>query len=91
MLVLAFIEFSFAMAIASAEISIAKTFAAGSLFAMAIAMHPEPVPISRIQGKPVLSFARIHSTSSSVSGRGISTEGLTLNLIPKNSVSPRIY
>src|SRR5207248_495002 len=77
------------------------TGAPGSSLASAIAMQPEPVPISAIS-KPAPSVfcerparssrnARRSSATSmtcSVSGRGISTSGVTSNSSPQNSCFP---
>ena len=60
---------------AFAETSTAVTSALGSDLASEIAMHPEPVPISIIfKGLEVsATVVSTQSTSSSVSGRGMST------------------
>ena len=60
---------------AFAETSTAITSALGSDFANEIAIHPEPVPISIIfNGLEVsATVTSTQSTSSSVSGRGMST------------------
>ena len=79
---LLYIAFSEATFKASSEISIAETFTAGRFFASAIAIHPEPVPISNKVLGFLLQFAIIQSTNSSVSGRGMSVAGVTLKGSP---------
>ena len=83
--------FSRATARASVEMSHASTMARGSLRLSAIAMQPLPVPRSiRRKGSLPCSLAT-QSMSSAVSGRGMSTAGLTLNSIPQNGVRPSMY
>ena len=79
-----------AIANASSEISQASTSASGSLLSREIAMHPLPVPISN--RRRAFGFSStISSTSSAVSGRGISTPEATLKFLPQNSAIPRMY
>ena len=63
--------------IAFSELSHASTVASGVFLANETAIHPLPVPISRMYGFSGRESDSIHSTSSSVSGRGISTSGVT--------------
>ena len=69
--------FFLAMDKASLEISRAKMLELGRLCFREMAMHPEPVPISRISMfsflKYLFIFFRVFSTSNSVSKRGIKT------------------
>jgi len=63
--------FSLAIEIAFEDISIAETLDWGRLFFKDIAMHPDPVPMSRIDIFLLKFSCIIRSTSSSVSGLGI--------------------
>ncbi len=89
---------------AAGEISVAINFVPGKSFASAIAIHPEPVPMSAICSPSPLSVclrpARISRSASrssatsitcSVSGRGIKTSGVTSNSSPQNSCLPVRY
>ena len=92
------LAFSRAMVNARSEMSHANTEAIGSSAASVTAMQPEPVPMSRME-TPLFpsseagawSAESIHWQSSSVSGLGINTPGLTTNRRPKNSASPTTY
>ena len=53
-------------------------------------MQPLPVPTSSSRRAVGCSLVT-HSTSSSVSGRGMSTPSRTLKLMPQNSASPSSY
>ena len=90
-----------AMTRAAGEMSVAKIWAAGSSFARATAMQPEPVPMSAMErfspvslgGRPALSSrtarrSRATSIRCSVSGRGIRTSGVTSKSRPQNSWWP---
>jgi len=86
--------FSIAILKASLEISIPKTSDAGKCFFKLIAIHPDPVPISIIEGD--VNFSLLHSvimyfTSSSVSGRGINVYSLTFKVKSKKYDLPVIY
>jgi hypothetical protein len=82
---------------AAGEMSVAVMWAWGRWWARAMAMAPEPVPMSRIWrgavGSGWVSFSseRTASTRSSVSGRGMRTAGATWSARPKNSCSPVMY
>ncbi len=75
--------FTLATFSASTEISMAVIFASVFSEAMAMEIHPDPVPISKMFG--VVKFPiqlRATSTRRSVSGRGINTLGFTFILCP---------
>ena len=75
---------------ASSDISTPVTTVPGSSSAILQAMHPEPVHRSSTL-PPAGMRCTAHSTSSSVSGLGIRTEGLTLKRLPRNSWKPVTY
>ena len=69
--------------------SVAWMQASGSSAASERAMHPDPVPTSTVSGRVVpLRTPLAASTSSSVSGRGISTSGVTRNSCRQNDCVP---
>ncbi len=82
---------------AAAETSVATTRACGNSCASATARQPEPVPTSAIAQRCCeraiahCSFAKATSMTCSVSGRGISTSGVTSNSRPQNSCRPVRY
>ena len=92
---LLWLAFSRAILSASSEMSHAVTSASGISAANVQAMHPLPVPISKIEYLSLITFRcslpTIHWQSSSVSGRGISTYSLTINVRPQKSVCPKTY
>ena len=78
-----------AHASASREASVASTCACGRSPASARAMAPEPVPRSSTRsGRSGGNCSSTASTSVSVSGRGISTAGVTRRSSPQNSRRP---
>ena len=85
-----FSAFVRAIASASDEISIAHTSLSLTMRLRAMAMHPLPVQRSKILAPHLASLAT-QSTSSSVSGRGISTPSATRSSISANSALPMIY
>ena len=65
------------------ELSTPTTLASGLSFAIVIAMHPDPVPISNILGDlTAFNLVKAISISLSVSGRGIRTSGVIINSLP---------
>ena len=86
---------SWAMRRASSEISQAETSTSGISRARVMAMQPLPVPISSSLHFSQLFFrfslSMIHSQSSAVSGRGMSTPGATWNCRPQKSAVPKTY
>ena len=82
-----------ASASASALRSTPTPVAAGSSESRAISRQPEPVPRSRIRSgaRRSLIWASAASTTVSLSGRGISTAGVTWKARLQNSRSPRMY
>ena len=85
--------FSSAVASASSDMSHAVTSAPAMSSAAVIAMHPLPVPMSRMRGAgfSLLPRLRMSCISPSVSGRGMSTPGRTANVRPQNVSQPRTY
>ena len=80
--------FCLAMRKASAEMSMAVTLCPSR--ERLIAMHPEPVPMSRMREEGLASWM-MKFTSSLVSGRGISTPGSTWKVCPQNLHSCNTY
>ena len=72
------VAFFLAVSNAGSEISVPLAVLPGMLTARAIAIAPEPVPISSSEPVNPLFSLIIRLTSSSVSGLGISVELLTL-------------
>jgi len=73
------------------EISVAYILALGRCLASAMAIAPQPVPISAIKqdsGSFVFASSIAFSTRISVSGRGIIVFGVTIKFMPKNSLCP---
>lgn len=83
--------FSLATVNASADMSQASIVACGSCLLSAMAMQPLPVPRSSMRGCCVACSQTIQSTSSAVSGRGMSTDEFTANSIPQNGAFPSMY
>ena len=82
--------FSRATSRAGAETSVAQISARAHSFARETAMAPLPVPISRIRHGPGREARKSNtvSTKCSVSGRGMSTSGVTRNSRDQNSCDP---
>ena len=74
-----------AMERAASDMSTAVTAEPGASSASVQAMQPEPVQRSSARPPPCRSHPEATAASSSVSGLGISTAGLTLNRRPQNS------
>ena len=83
--------FSFATARASDEMSVPTPRAAGRSLSTASRIAPEPVPRSIIwNASPCEKAARATSMMVSVSGRGLSTSGVTFSMIFQNPLRPRM-
>ena len=75
---------------AACETSAASTSACGKAWAQAMAMHPEPVPMSRMRRTRAGSTHgwKRASQSSAIGERGTSTSGVTRISCPANQVRP---
>ncbi len=77
-----FRPFRMATARASSDMSQPSAVHSGKAFARARAMHPLPVPTSSREEGATFLPVTIQSTNSSVSGRGMSTAGVTSRVRP---------
>ena len=75
---------------AASEMSHASTRLPPHSKASDTAIHPEPVPTSSAR-QPAAILPAASSTSRAVSGRGMSTDGLTWKTRPRKSAWPRTY
>ena len=80
-----------ATASAASDRSVAVTRLPGSSSASVTARHPDPVPTSSTRGRAASESATARSTISSVSGRGISTSGVTASSRPQNGQLPTMW
>ena len=88
LLILCLKAFFFAISIAFLETSMPVPYDCLRLLSKLIKIHPVPVPISKIVIFFLKNVLSIASTSSSVSGLGISVSLLTINFLLQNSFSP---